>query len=323
MADKFNNQPITISLYAQWSMYYYLLYFALHLIKIKPEDFEKLFIFFGVIFIFFYLLQYFLYPKVILFKAQIKAERGTIRIFLAGMSYFIICYYYALQKFLESHQLKYSILLLASIIIIILIGSRTLLLTSAVTTMLNLILSKRIKSRLLIYFMSALGIILIFFTFQNIFQELVKTALHRDPISSENIRFRAVKYFMSNFFPNKLTYIFGNGASSVKSEYSHKLWMISSKYGYYLGDIGIIGEYVNYGLLFLFGVFGILYNSIKSKIQPQYAYIKYFYVFTLIGIVLGGGFDDSEFIVLVCITLYIYDVSKYYLKKESQQNTTG
>ena len=89
-------------------------------------------------------------------------------------------------------------------------------------------------------------------------------------------------------------------------------------YGYFIADIGIIGNYVNYGILFVLGVVGIIYKYLRTKIQPRYNYIKYFYAFTAISIIMGGGFADSDFIVLVCITLYMLDVSKYYLKNEKE-----
>ncbi len=312
IANIFHNQGIGISLYAQRSIYYYLLYFALHQIKIKPKDFEKLFIYFAVIYVLFYLLQYALYPKNILFNVRISKERETLRIFIAGLPYLIICYFFLLQNFLEKHQLKHIILLLISLIIMILLGSRMLLFAVAITTILNLIFSKRIKSRLLIYVLSIIGVLLIYIGFQNIFQELILTTRTSKMTGLENIRIKAAKYFLSRFFPNAFAYIFGNGAFSLGSEYSNKFSLLSEKYGYYLSDIGIIGNYVKYGALFVIGVIGILYKSIKLKIQPEYNYIKYFYVVNALCIILGGGFADSDFIVLVCITLYMLDVSKFY-----------
>jgi hypothetical protein len=313
IADKFHNQSISVSLYAQSGIYFYLLYFLLHQLKLKPEEFEKIFLYFGIIFIFFYLLQYFLYPRIILFDARITHERGTIRIFLSGMEYLIIGYFLSLKNFLEKRRLRHTLILLASLIIIIFIGSRTLLSTIGIASLLYLILSRRIKSRFWIYLLSTIGVILIYFTFQNIFQELITTALYKDPISRENIRFRAVRYFLSTLFPNTLAYLFGNGASTGQSEYSHTMGMISARYGFYLTDIGLIGDYVKYGVLFVIGVLGILIKVFTIKIHSDYIYIKYFYAFTALATILGGGFGDSGFIVLVCITLYMIDVAQFYV----------
>jgi hypothetical protein len=319
IASKFHNQNLSVSLYAQRSIYYYLLYFTLHQIKIKPKDFEKLFIYFAIVYVLFYLLQYALYPGKILFNCRISEERGTLRIFIAGLPYLIICYFFSLQYLLVKFQIKYMILLLVSLIIMILLGSRGLLFAVVITTIINLLLSKKIKSKVLIYILSSIGVIIVYFAFQRIFQELISATTERELSVSDNIRVRAARYYLSKFFPNTLSYIFGNGASSARSEYSNKLGMISSKYGYFLSDIGILGNYIKYGILFVLGVFGILYKSFKIKIQPEYNYIKYFYILNALCIILGGGFADSDFIVLACITLYILDVSKFYADHQDKE----
>ncbi len=321
IADKFHGQSMTISLYAQRGIYFYLLYFALHKLKLEPKEFEKIFVFFAIIFILLYLTQLALYPRVILVESKILHERGTTRILLAGMDYLIIGYFLSLKYFLEKRHLKYTILLLASLSIIILIGSRTLLFTILAATLLYLLLSRRIRYKPLIYFLSALGMTLIYFAFQNIFQELIKTALYKDPINTQNIRYKALNYFLTSLFPSKIAYIFGNGADAGHSEYSHSIGLINTRYGFYLGDIGIIGDYVKYGAFFVLGIFGILYKVFKTKIHPEYDYIKYFYAFTIMAMILGGGFTDSGFIVVVCITLYMTDVSRYYMDDQNPYKT--
>jgi hypothetical protein len=319
VASKFHNQDLSVSAYAQRSIYYYLLYFTLHQIKINPKDFEKMFIYFAIVFVLFYLLQYALYPGKIIFNCRISEERGTIRIFISGLPYLIICYFLSLQYILEKFQLKYIIFFLIALIIMILLGSRGLLFALAISTIINLLFSKRIKSKVLIYLLGSIGVILLYFAFQNIFQGLISATTERELNLSDNIRIKAARYYLSKFYPNSLAYIFGNGASSARSDYSNKLGMISSKYGYFLSDIGILGNYVKYGVLFVLGVFGILFKTFKIKIQPKYNYIKYFYVLNALCIILGGGFADSDFIVLVCITLYMLDVSKFYAEHKDIQ----
>jgi hypothetical protein len=319
VASKFHNQDLSVSLYAQRSIYYYLLYFALHQIKINPKDFEKLFIYFAVAYVIFYLLQYALYPGKIIFNCRISEERGTLRIFIAGLPYLIICYFLSLQYVLERFKLKYIVFYSVTLIIMILLGSRGLLFALAISTIINLLFSKRIKSKVLIYLLGAIGVTLIYIAFQNIFQGLISATTEKELNLSDNIRIRAARYYLTKFFPDPLAYIFGNGASSARSDYSNRLVMISSKYGYFLSDIGILGNYIKYGILFVLGVIGIIYKSLRIKIQPQFKYIKYFYTLNALCFVLGGGFADSDFIVLVCITLYMLDVSKFYTEQKDIQ----
>lgn len=323
IADRFHNQSMSLTLYAQKGIYFYLFYFVLHQMKVKPRDFEKLFIVLGLVFVLFYMTQFLLYPKVVLFNARITHERGTIRIFLAGMEYLIIGYFLTLKNFLDKQQIKYAVLLITFLSIVILIGSRTLLFTVLAATVLNFMLSKRIRSRFLIYFLSVAGVILVYFAFQKIIEELINTAVYKDPISSQNIRVKAVKYFLARLFPNGLAYIFGNGASTGHSEYSNTVGMISLKYGYYLGDIGLIGEYIKYGSIFILGVLGLLIKVFITKIRTEHNYIKYFFVFTVMAMILGGGFSDSGFVAIVCILLYIIDVSNFSLSNSKTKTVSS
>lgn len=318
IASLFHHQSIGVSLYAQRSIYFYFIYFVLHQLKIKPSDFEKIFFVLAFAYIFFYLLQYILYP-LILFDATIFKDRGTLRMFLYGLSYMMIAYFFALQVLLRTNQLKYLIFLLIALTIIIMIGSRMLISSVAAVTLLNLAVEKRIKSRLAIYTLVIAGIILLFYAFQNVFQELIAVTRETRAEGMDNIRIKATRYFLSKFFPNVFAYIFGNGATGASSEYSSILGFLSNRYGYYLSDIGIIGNYVSYGLLFVAGVFGLIFKVFKTKIQPRYHYIKYFFILNALCLVIAGGFAQSDFIVLVAITLYMMDVSNYQVKNQSPE----
>ncbi len=315
IANLFHNQSIGATLYSQRSIYYYLLYFVLHQLKLKPKEFERIFFIMAIIYIGLYLVQYIVYP-LILFNSSVFKDRGTLRMFLYGLSYMMIGYFIALQVLLRRNQLKYMIFLLVALTIIIMIGSRMLLFSVAAVTMVNLAIEKRIRSKLAIYGLVITGMILLFFAFQNVFQELVSVTKETRAQGADYIRIRAARYFLSRFFPNAFAYIFGNGAFGAHSEYSNSIAFLSNKYGYFLSDIGIIGNYVNYGILFVGAVIGIIYKVLTMKIQAEYYYIKYFFLLNAICMIIAGGFAQSDFIVLVTINLYMIDVSKHMIRAD-------
>ncbi|HAH57998.1 MAG TPA: hypothetical protein DCL86_07610, partial [Bacteroidales bacterium] len=92
MANSTYNQGFNTTLIAQRYMYYYLIYYMLHLIKIPDYHLEKIIVAFAVVYAAFYFLQYFAYPTRI-FNVRVSQERGTIRIFQAGIAYLIIAYF--------------------------------------------------------------------------------------------------------------------------------------------------------------------------------------------------------------------------------------
>ena len=151
--------------------------------------------------------------------------------------------------------------------------------------------------------------------FKNIFVQMLEVTQHTRKTGLENIRIRAIGFYFTTMFPNGLSYIFGNGVASGESELASRMFLYSSKYGYYISDIGIIGNYINYGAFFVIGVIGMLWKIFKTKIEPSFNHLKYFFLVVLLTLPTGGGFSASELIVVVCLSLYILDVSTFFNKK--------
>jgi hypothetical protein len=312
-----HNQSIPLSLIGQRHMYYYLMYFAAHAIKTRPKDIERVFLYFGILFIVFYFMQMIAFPTKI-FNVTIFQDRGTIRIFLPGLTFMVFGYFYTLQNFLEKNNVRYLIFNFLALIIVILLGSRSLLIVVLLVTIINLLISKRIKSRPLIYMLSFFGAFLIVIVFKNIFVSLIEATEETRRTGMENIRIRAAIFYLTHMFPNGLSYIFGNGVASGQSEYAGRIFMYSSKFGFYLSDIGIIGNYITYGVLFVIGVIGLLWKVYKIKVESSLNHIKYFFLFVFLALPTGGGFAESELIVVVCLSLYVLDVGSYFNKKQQQ-----
>ncbi|UCH14155.1 MAG: hypothetical protein JSV22_13760 [Bacteroidales bacterium] len=312
-----HNQSIPLSLIGQRHMYYYFMYFAAHALKTRPKDIERLFLYFGILFIGLYFMQMVAFPTKI-FSVTIFKDRGTIRIFLPGLTFMVFGYFYTLQNFLEKNNVKYLIFNFLSLIIVILLGSRSLLLVVLLVTIINLLVSRRIKSRALIYMLAFVGAVLIGIIFKNIFVQLIEATEQTRRTGMENVRIRAAIFYLTHMFPNGLSYIFGNGVASGESEYAGRIFVYTSKYGFYLSDIGIIGNYITYGVLFVAGVLGLLWRVYKTKVESSLDHIKYFFLFVFLALPTGGGFSESELIVVVCLSLYVLDVGSYFNKKQEQ-----
>jgi len=90
---------------------------------------------------------------------------------------------------------------------------------------------------------------------------------------------------------------------------------------YFLGDIGLIGNYAIYGAFFVIGVIGICVKSIIIRISSNQAYLRYMFIAIVLSLLTGGGFANSDFICAAMCLLYIIDVSNL-LTKEVAQTTT-
>jgi hypothetical protein len=304
------DQQIFSTLWEGREMFLYLGYFMIHLVRPDPKEIERIIVFYALLFIVLYILQYVIFPYE-LFNVKMFEDRGTIRISLPGVTYILVGYFLMLQKYLLTNKLKYMLVNFMILLIVILLGGRQLLLIILFLTVISLIISRKIKNKLSIYFLILIGMIPLYFIFQNIFLELLSATAENIGKGGSDMRIKAIRYFLLDSFPNTMSYITGNGIPSTTSAYGRRILMISSKYKYFVSDIGIIGNYFYYGLFFVAGVLFIFYKTIIIKICSNESYLKYTFYALLIMLPTGGGFTYGEFILPMTFFLYYLDVSNY------------
>ncbi|KAF5029094.1 hypothetical protein DSECCO2_652180 [anaerobic digester metagenome] len=199
-------------------------------------------------------------------------------------------------------------------------GTRQLLFSMFLLTMLNILLSRKVKSKLMVILLAAFAAIPVILMFQDIFTSIISLSKEQSQGFEENIRVLAGTFFLTDFFPNNLAYITGNGADSANSGYGMTIQMYKDVFGFYQSDIGIIGDFSKFGILFLTGVFSILYRILKTRLSDDLNYIKYFFLFVILtGITGAGPFGDANSIVTISIILYLADVDKHNRSLEEEE----
>ena len=307
----FHKQSFGITFITQRSVYFFLIYFTLFHLRPSSHYVEKIILSLGVVYCLLYILQFFAYPYKFI-NSNVFMDRGTIRIFMPGSGYMFITYFIGLAKYFSTKKVKYLFISFLAMIIVVLLGTRQLLASVVLLSFLYILFSKRIKSKLAIFFLIAACSVPVFFLFQDIFLAMLKVTTNQQNNISGNIRVRAATFFLFEFFPNKLSYIIGNGAPSTNSPYGLKIQYFSKALGFYQSDIGIIGEYTKYGILFATAELIILGRIIFMKLSENIVYIKYYMLSALLTIFVGAGtFGNSPQIVTACLLFYMIDVNKY------------
>jgi hypothetical protein len=320
MAGYDRDQTFSATLFAERAIFYYLFYYLLHQLKIRPRDLEWIIIGFGILHGLLFLVQYAAYPT-ILFNTFINISRGTIRIYLAGSDYLAICFFMSIMAFLRTNKPRYLLFMLMSFSIFVLLGGRQTMALMAFILVLAVFLSRKVKSRVGITIMIAGGIFLIFILFQPIIKEMLLESRSNTVQGESYIRIRAAKYFLTDFYKSMAAYIMGNGSPASDSAYGGEVNLLKVSRGYFLGDIGIIGSYIMYGMFFLVGVLGMIFKVLLNKLEDKYLYIKYVFYGFLLSLLTGAGFTSADFICSLCCLLYIVDVSRHVsTSEENQQN---
>jgi len=310
------NQSFAISLYSQRDIYFFLFYFTLHVLAINKKDLQRIIIGFGLLYFILYLLQFFSFPNEI-FDVGMRQERGTIRIYLEGSGYALFSYFMCLHIFYSTNKFKYLALSLIFLIPVFLFGARSGLLTLTMGTIVQLLFSKRINSKALIVSLSIVAMVPAFLFFQDIIDGMINATKLESVKGTDNVRILAAQYYLTQFMPNKLSIFTGIGAPSERSALGQTTTMLSGRFGYYLVDIGIIGNYVTYGIFFIIGVLIISYKIMMLKIRNELSYIKYFYFFQVFLLLpIAAGFAFSPPIVALCCIFYLVDISVFEKKIE-------
>ncbi len=305
-----HGQSFGITFIAQRFMYFYIFYFLLHVLRADPRDIEKIIIGLGITITIFYLVQYVLYPKVI-FNVRISKERGTLRIFLPGISFVMINFYYSMVRFFTKYEFKWGALFFLSFMIIVFLGTRQILFSSLLIMIVFLITSKRIQSKLVLIPLGMLALIPIFFLFENIINEMLTLSKKQSSGEDDVQRIKTITFFLTDFYKNNIAYLVGNGVDSQNSPYGVEIQQMRIEKKYYLSDIGIIGNYVRYGVLFLVGAISILIKVFKYKLSPNLQYIKLYVAMITILLLTGGDFGDVYSYVPLLLMLYLIDVDLY------------
>lgn len=318
MAYSFRNQGFSQSLFAARAIYFYLFYFLLHQLRLSTKELENLFIALGILYILLYLAQVIVYPKII-YDAYLREDRGTIRLYLAGANYMAAAFFIGVQYFLRTNKLKYLLFILVIFSMFIMNGGRQTLAIMSFVFVLFLVFDRRVKSKLFLGFLGVVGAVSLFFLFQHIFQALILQSQNDASLGDEYIRIKAARFYLTEFNKSPLAYITGNGAFHQDSNYGKEIVHNSLVHQFYLGDIGLIGNYVVYGAFFILGVLTICFRSLRKRILPDHTYIKYMFVAIMLSLLTGGAFAHPDFIVFICCALYIVDVSNYNRKTEPEK----
>ncbi len=301
MAYYTRDQPIIQTIFAQRAIYFYLLYFVLHQLKISAKDLERIWIMLGVVYIILFLVQYSVFPK-ILFDAYVRSDRGTIRIYLPGSVYLMISFFFCAQYFFRTNRIKYLILLLLIFVIYILTGGRQILATILLVLILFLMIDRQIKSRIVLAILGLAGVFAGYVLFQGIIEGILHESERNLGQGDSYVRFRAVNYYLTDFFKSPIAYITGNGMFFSSSNYGKEIMYIKVTHHYVLGDIGLFGNYAIYGAFFVWGILYICYKSLVTSIESRYTYIKLMFLTMVISAVIAGGFGQSD---TICFTVSI------------------
>jgi hypothetical protein len=309
-ANLFQGQSFVQTAYAQRVIYFYLIYFLLHFMKIEGKFIVRSIIVLGVVYIVLYLAQYNLHPRM-LTSSKMFLDRGTLRIFIAGAGYLVIGYFIWLYLAFRDFRLRYAVFLLLSMAIFVLLGTRQVLGSVLLLTIIFILRSRVVKSKVFFFGMIALSVVPVFYMFQDVLLAMFEVTLRQSKNIEGYIRIESGKYFLTEFFHNDWAYLTGNGAAA-RSSYALRMTRLAEQYGFYQSDIGLIGEYTKFGLLYVIGVVMILVRTLRTSLPDNLLFIRYNFLGILFTLITAAGAfgSTSGNVVINSMLFYLIDCYK-------------
>jgi len=307
-ASYFYDQSLFSTLISQFDLYLFLFYFLLHKMKPKPEDLTNMIVIIGLIYCLIYFIQFAVYPKVIVICSMFK-DRGTLRIFMPGIGSMVSAYYILLSRFIASKKPKFILLLMPTVVVLFLLGTRQALGIVALMTILMILFSKKIKSKFLIFVLIFICILPVFLIFQEIYYNMFNVSKTQSAHFQDYVRVKAAQYYLFNFNHNPIWMLVGNGMPAGQSSYAIAIERLQKTTGYYLNDLGLIGDFFRYGALYAVVIVYILFRLARIKLDEKFSFIRYNAITDILAIFVGSGMQ-SQTIVLLCMSFYIADINR-------------
>lgn len=311
-----------ISIFNVISRYYLpasvLIVFFLKSKKIECSKVENSIVVLTWIYIACWLLQVFEVPNII-FGTRDEVDdlsRGFVRFYINTKENLPFLIFYYLSLYNKDRNKIYIVIAFIIFVIVVLHVTRQMIFWSALFAVLYLISQnmKHLKSILLLVGMiSIMGYY--FISNSDVVSSLISVTENSEEgvnsLSTSNIRFEAMLYFLHNYSNNLLTILFGNGFPSMAdslAKYEDSFKML----GYYKADVGFVGMYCDTGLMsVVLYIILVIKTLFFTKTDKRYSYLKYYIAYMVCSYF--GSHTLTSDVVFVILSMYILKINEVNL----------
>ena len=311
----FLDQPLIVGIIATFQGFGFIVYLGLVKSKLTLRYAEKVIRLFGILFIIVSIIDR-IYP---LFGTwAMDTDRGGVRFRLLGLTWVVLCFLMAINKYLEGVNRKRN-RLLAVFCFIAIVAAVTRQVIGVSLLLGGLLIFRRLSLYKKIVFSS----ILIFSFFVvlpkiSVFQKLTDTTSKQVSANSHKADIRVVAFYYLTFEPRNVNQIlFGMGIPSFgKSKYGNSFEYFSHSTGIYREDLGYSGFYYNHGLIALLLVIFLMLSSLRIPIPSDLQYLRYFMIAYILMNIASGQIEVNDCIIPFIYALFMLNVFRLEPKKQ-------
>lgn len=295
----------------------WIIYFILHKYKISESALLKVFFIIAIVIAVIQIVQQFTYPKAFFgvmtieemdakgAKEAVEMRNGLWRFRMHYNAYFTVPILFALwiwlQKKFNMNLFLWIILLLISVYLTL---TRQVMFACIIALVYSLFLSKKGKSKAFILIL--IFIVCLYSFYDILFSSLVEQTTDDD--NEDNIRLLSATYFWEESLKTPFTFLFGIGKGARNSALAIVQEMQASYYNFFIGDVGIIGQIYERGLIYVLTSYYLLYRLFIRLKNINPAYIRMFVLYSGVMSVMIFPFIGFYQILVWVMLLYISDL---------------
>ncbi|MBD3627943.1 hypothetical protein [Cyclobacterium sp.] len=306
------------SQYMLWPLFFLLLH-----LKIPLRTLEKIILGYGLLYVLLYFFQY-ANAHTVFFGKPISGEefseqRGAIRIIFPGAGMFILSIFIAITKITQNDRNKWLYLGFAilGLIVPVMQVTRQFIAGVFLIYFYHFFKSQSLLKKSLILGVFAGGLILLVNADIPMIKGVIEVQQRDSKLGKDYIRVQAGEYFLTDFSPNTLSQIFGNGAPNWGiSAYGKFMERLSNTHEYFLSDVGIIAVYAMFGVFAILGFVLMWYKSFVLPVSGEYVYVKYYLWYLLFTSFTWYSVYHYHYLIATIFALYIYHRSSMEEKKK-------
>lgn len=323
----FGKQALMITLFSQRTIYSFIFLPAILFIQPTESDIVKALRWITGVTIFVWVIVHinpgFVYiDESMLEKVVVEKETLTTKLafYVNGIYYVIFYAYYKMGEYIK--RFTWGDFIEASLVVffILLYQNRSMILMIAPIYVYTFFKFRSKHKLNIISILLIILVLVIIFTF-DIWMLLIQNT-QKDLNEPEYNRWLAVYYYFGHYSPNWFCYVFGNGyPSGGNSPLGNLMWANFAK-GIFTSDLGMIGMWVDFGIIPLIGIYSVVINVLRKRIFPLY--LKFICLHVLLVPTIFQFWSDpciSFFVVIFYLFAYYTEQNKKMIHYARSNNS--
>lgn len=325
----FGQSPIQ-SLYMDLEAFVFISYFMFHYFHVEEKTILKALLFVALLIVFIQIFQQFSYPncwfgihdeeKQAITKELAEQRNGLWRFKMHINGYFTSPVLFAawiwLQRKYDFRTMIVCSLLMVSVYLTL---TRQVMVACIFAIFLSSFIGER-KSKKGALLLGLLFIIGLYEYYDVLFSSLSEQT--KEDTTEDNIRLFSASYFWEESLKSPLTFLFGYGAPHEDSGFGDLMSHLNQDYGFYISDVGFIGQIYQKGLFYVwttYWMFYKLYFRLKMK-TPLYIKMMVLFCVPMTPMIFPTINPMHSFVWMMMLYIVDLHVNKSPLALESTRN---